>query len=439
LSEGNGFITGILNQLLRKSEFIKNTSKLAGATVIAQFIPFLAIPLLARIYTPAEFGWFGVYYALANIISVVATGRYELAILLPDNRRKVNHITRLAESLTLATGLLVFLVTLFFHPSVSRVLSVEPVAAILMLLPLSITCMALLQVYAYRHNREKNYTIISSGKIIYSIVLAASQIGLGYLGFTTAGLIFGSVIAVGVHALTLRLWRREVFREPEPLSLPLMKELASTYSDFPKHNAPHSMTSAISVQVPVMLINRFLSEAIAGLYHMAFRIVQAPVILITGSIGQVYSQTVSEMYRSGGDIHRFTRRLYVVLSMLSFFPFALLTVWGAEIFTFILGEQWTEAGRYAQIFAPAFFLVFIVSPTIYLTALLNKQKEAFRFELVFILLRLGGLSWGLYLGDPVVAVAGYSGATVLMMIFYLIWLLKITRQASALNKDERLM
>jgi lipopolysaccharide exporter len=427
LNELRGLFTSITDQLVRKSDFFKNTTKLAGGTGIAQAIPFLVLPLLSRLYTPAEFGWFGVYYAIAQVISVFITGRYELSILLPDTKREANHLARLAELLTLAAGGVSLLIVLLFHQQISTLFSIQPVATMLMLLPVSIISLALLQIYAYRHNRDKNYNIISSGKIIYSIVLAISQITLGYLGYTVSGLIIGSVIAVLAHALILRLWRASIFREDVAYSRQLMKELGTTYIDFPRHNAPHALANSISVQIPIILINRFLTEAIAGLYFMAFRIVQAPVILISSSIGQVYSQTVSEMYRSGGNIYSFTVKIYAVLTLISFVPFTILALWGPEIFTFVLGSDWTEAGRYARIFSPAFFLVFIVSPTIFLTALLNKQKKAFQFELIFIVIRIGALSLGIWLGDAIIAIAGYSAATMVMMLLYIRWLLKLTK------------
>jgi lipopolysaccharide exporter len=435
LNELKGLFTSIIDQLVRKSDFVKNTTKLAGGTGIAQFIPFLALPLLSRLYAPAEFGWFGVYYAIALVISVFITGRYELAILLPGTKREANHLARLAEFLTLGAGIVSLIIVLLFHQQIATLFSVQPIASMLMLLPFSIISLALLQVYSYRHNRDKNYTIISSGKIIYSIVLVITQVSLGYLGYTVSGLIIGSVLAVLTHALILRLWKASIFREDVAFSRPLMKELGTTYSDFPRHNAPHALANSVSVQIPIILINRFLTEATAGLYFMAFRIVQAPVILISSSIGQVYSQTVSEMYRSGGNIYSFTVKIYGVLTLISFVPFTVLALWGPEIFTFVLGSDWTEAGRYAQIFSPAFFLIFIVSPTVFLTALLNQQKKAFHIELFFIVVRLGALSVGIWLGDAVIAIAGYSAATMVMMLYYIRWLLKLTKNIPQNNQQ----
>jgi O-antigen/teichoic acid export membrane protein len=73
----------LLTKLKPKSEFAKNVLTLMTGTTIAQAIPIAISPILTRIYTPEDFGVFALYMSLASIISVVATGRYELAIMLP--------------------------------------------------------------------------------------------------------------------------------------------------------------------------------------------------------------------------------------------------------------------------------------------------------------------------------------------------------------------
>ena len=64
-------------------------------TTIAQAIPIAISPILTRIYTPEDFGVFALYMAIAAIISVVSTGRYEMAIMLPKRNEDVNAIVKL--------------------------------------------------------------------------------------------------------------------------------------------------------------------------------------------------------------------------------------------------------------------------------------------------------------------------------------------------------
>ena len=51
---------------------------------LAQAIALAVSPLLTRLYAPGQFGLFALYLSVVALLAVVATGRYELAIVLPE-------------------------------------------------------------------------------------------------------------------------------------------------------------------------------------------------------------------------------------------------------------------------------------------------------------------------------------------------------------------
>ena len=73
----------MIRKILPKGEFSRNVLTLMTGTSIAQAIPIAISPILTRIYTPEDFGVFALYMAIATVVSVIATGRYETAIMLP--------------------------------------------------------------------------------------------------------------------------------------------------------------------------------------------------------------------------------------------------------------------------------------------------------------------------------------------------------------------
>ena len=68
------------------SKIQKNIATLVTGTMIAQAIPIAISPILTRLYTPAEFGSFALYMSIVSILVVIATARYELAIVLPKKK-----------------------------------------------------------------------------------------------------------------------------------------------------------------------------------------------------------------------------------------------------------------------------------------------------------------------------------------------------------------
>jgi O-antigen/teichoic acid export membrane protein len=51
---------------------------------LGQAITVLVSPILTRLYTPEDFGVFGVYASILGIVTVVASLRYEYALPLPE-------------------------------------------------------------------------------------------------------------------------------------------------------------------------------------------------------------------------------------------------------------------------------------------------------------------------------------------------------------------
>jgi hypothetical protein len=87
-------------------------------------------------------------------------------------------------------------------------------------------------------------------------------------------------------------------------------------------------------------------------------------------------------------------KTFKALLVSSILPFAILIIFGADIFALAFGEKWRGAGEYSQILGVMFFFRFTVSPLTYVFYVANKQRLDFYLHLLFII--VGFLS--LYLG-----------------------------------------
>lgn len=61
---------------------------LATGTAVGQVISFALMPIITRLYTPADYGVFGVFTALVTILGSVVGLKFEAAILLPPRTRR---------------------------------------------------------------------------------------------------------------------------------------------------------------------------------------------------------------------------------------------------------------------------------------------------------------------------------------------------------------
>jgi O-antigen/teichoic acid export membrane protein len=147
----------MLKQLKKKlsSEFARNSLTIFTGNVIAQAIPFLAEPVLARLYTPEDFAVLAVYLSVANLFSIIATARYELAIMLPKEDRKAANVLGLSVLISFAVSFISFLIVLFFNSNICRILHNEDVSIYLYLVPLSVLSVSWYQIFNYWNSRKK--------------------------------------------------------------------------------------------------------------------------------------------------------------------------------------------------------------------------------------------------------------------------------------------
>src|SRR5271170_6511034 len=92
LMNANGFIA----RWLPEAGFARSVSILAGGTAVAQALAIAASPVLTRLYKPSDFGELQIFISLMGLALVAASGRYEVALLLPEDEQSSIDILGLA-------------------------------------------------------------------------------------------------------------------------------------------------------------------------------------------------------------------------------------------------------------------------------------------------------------------------------------------------------
>ena len=88
-------------------------------------------------------------------------------------------------------------------------------------------------------------------------------------------------------------------------------------------------------------------------------------------------------------------------------------IFAPEIFGFIFGEKWIEAGRYAQIILPWIFMVSLVMPLSFIPDLYKKQRVAMIIDGIRLIARLAGLMVGVVMENVYIGLGLYSGMSTL--------------------------
>ena len=97
--------------------------------------------------------------------------------------------------------------------------------------------------------------------------------------------------------------------------------------------------------------------------------------------------------------------------------FSVIIFFGGDIFAFFFGNQWREAGVYAQILSGMFLLRFVVSPMSYVLIIASRQKLDFVLHIVVLL----GV-WGVYKAAAIYQQTPYAFLTAFTIFYSIIYI-----------------
>jgi len=349
-----------LKRFFQKSEFGRNVVTLMTGTAIAQAIPIAVSPILTRLYSPSDFGVFAVYMAVTAVLSVIATGRYEQVVMLPQKDEDAANVVVLSLIVSTLFSLILLLIVVIWNSPITALLGNSEISGWLYLIPFSVLSMGAYNTFTYWLNRKKCFRAMSANRIMQGSVTASGQVFGGFWKTGPIGLIVSYVVG-WIPAIYFAA--RSYNYKDYPISVSSVIAHAKLYKNYPVFSAPGALLDCASVQAPVFFLTKGYETATVGFFSLAMRVLAAPASIISTSIGQVFFQKISALIHTDrekipAEVLNTAKKLTVIAALI-FLPFI---IFGGDIFGFIFGEKWRIAGDYLIILAPALFVRFIGSP-----------------------------------------------------------------------------
>lgn len=376
-----------LQRFKPKSAFARGVGVLVGGTAGAQALMVLAAPVLTRLYSPEDFGLLAVFTAILALLAVIAAGRYELAIPLPESDQDAANITVLGFVLVLLTSLLTFAVFLLWPQAIADALNAPSLAPYLWLIPFGVLFAATYEVFSKWAVRRKQFPTIARTRIVQALGTLGVQLGAYKLG--VAALLGGHAAGQGLGAsgLALSAFKRPEFRQ---CSLAGLRQQASRYRKFPLYSTWTALFNTASLQLAPIMFVAIYGAAVAGLYALTLRILSMPGSLIGNAVGSVFLSSAPAARRDG-TLKDLVEKLHARLAMAGALPLMVLLFFGPDLFELVFGAEWRKAGVYAQWMAPWIYLQFQWSPLSMLASVLELQSQALVAQLLTFGLRFGSL------------------------------------------------
>lgn len=404
---------------IQANEFGRKVLILMSGTALGQMAAALLSPVLTRLYSPEDFGKLSILMMVVAVLSVFTTLSFEFAIPVPPKDGDARALVGLALSLTISVSAVVAVVIVSF-PQLLNALHLDSTLETL-LIPISLAFAGGFAILNYWSIRQSAFHAISISKGVLGFSIVGIQILLGLvLANTSWGLLAGYVLGQFV-ALTCLFLLSKARPNFAALSLQGLYNTATQYRRFALVGTPAELTNRIGAQAPIFLIAQFYTPVEVGWLALTNRILQAPVMLISQSVAQAYTNEFSKLLREsdyGKMLPLFWRITHsqLIIAVVLFLPIGLISPF---IFPTLFGSEWAVSGWFAAALAAAFAIQYVANCTGDTPYLIERQDLQMAREVVRLVL-IGGTLWfiGSSGGSIYNAIVGLSIA---LGSFYLVY------------------
>lgn len=410
----------------RKSSFADDVLKLVTGTTFAQLLAILAAPVLTRLYAPDAFGILALFTSITDILGVIACMRYELSIMLPEKDEEAANLLGASMAFVILVSLLTVPLVWWGKDPVIRWLNAPGLAPYLWLVPVMVFIHGVFLALNYWNSRTKHFGRLSIARVTSSLTTVMGKLGVGFMGYATAGTMIGATVAgqaVATSVLGGQIWRDDRKMFFKSIRWKEMRKGIVRHKKFPLLSSWSAFMNTTSSHLPPLMLAMFFSPVVVGFFALGHRLLSMPMSFIGSAIAQVFYQRASAA-KYDGTYDSIVRNAFTKLLTLGLFPILLVMIAGKDLFSFFFGSQWSEAGVYAQILAPWIMFQFISSPISTLFSVLEMQGQGLVFNSLLLATRIASLMVGGLLNSILIALMLYSITGSIMYFSICLFILK---------------
>ncbi|QQN39460.1 lipopolysaccharide biosynthesis protein [Acinetobacter sp. CS-2] len=367
--------------------------------LVGAIMTFIALPVLTRLYSVADFGAYGIALAVVSILSTVANLRLDQALLVAEEQDK--------KSLIFEGAVFSTVIAVMSSIVISVILNVEMAFAV----ATGVLANTLLQsVYNYQFAAHKEY-FCAGLNIFRSAIVVVVQLSLPLFMQISLVNSYNVSSILMIVAMLLYILKYQLYQ----VSWQAFKH----YKDFIYANTPHALLNSFSHNLPYYMVSHFVGVQAMGFYAIVERTLRVPINLISQTLRQFFIRKFKSP-----DSNKNALKASVLLSLVSLPLFAIFFILPESVYLWIFGSEWVGISTYFQILALGYWAVFCNPPSsAYLIAKRNSQV-LFKLQIVELMIKFA-LFAGLYVlcADKIYMLLAVPVALIIynFAILYVVW------------------
>lgn len=407
---------------------------LVGGNVMAQVIALLAYLALTRIFSPADYALFNIFYSYIEVLIILSTCKYELAIVVAEDETESAAVSRFALRLNTWVSMAMLTVVLVLYLLGCLPGAFSQLGVLSLLIPPMVYFSGTSRVYTALYNRVHRYQLIAASTTVNSAAGAFLKIIFGLLGMHRSGLPLGAVFGQAFANLLYRL-RLRTLHLPKVTREHCMTA-ARKHRNFPLYVASKDFINSLSSNLPFLWLALYFDKVEVGLFALALTFTFRPVNLLNTAFERVLYARTAEFVRDQKSIGKIIGSFLLYINLVAL-PVCVVGWFVAEpLFAFLFGGRWSGCGVYVQALLPWVYVMLSSTSLMFISNVFSTQRIEFYFYLVLLALRMAAIAVGILAGDFLLAIRLYATAGTLVAVSLLIWyLLQVRRYERQITRQ----
>jgi len=333
--------------------FLKDSSKVFVGISVQRVMSLVMIPVIARLFGPADYGIFNVSAAACALISIIGGLSLETSIAVSSTKEIAAERTIGTALVGVTSGLIYGGIAYLVLPYLTKYYPAEILNALLVMIPivvpLSVISLSL-----------RNFLGFAGKFQFFAIADIVSPI-VNYIGLILSYLFlwqdYHSLIVAAIASYLVRIGIflyaavGDQLVTRSRLSLKSFK-LLNLIRHFSLFNLPSNFLNNANTQLPPIILSFVFSENIVGIYVMARKIIMIPTTISSNALGQVFYPKAAKEYRQTGRLDKITWQTFLFSSQLTLYPAVLTAAIAGSILPLLLGSRWNGIAVYIILLLP---------------------------------------------------------------------------------------
>lgn len=397
--------------LKKRGTYSNDLVFLGSSKSIGVLIGMALTPILTRIYSPEQYGEFAFFNAILQPLSLLATLHFPMAFVLPEKDEDFRKLFRGSFSISVFTATSLFILGVFLWSfDLSDRLGITFPSYWWLLLGPGVFLFAFTSLLTNWNIRLKTFRKAAPIGLISRVSIKGSSILFGYsFGAFSWGLLLGEFIGKILQStlLVIRIFRKELVRV---LSSGFRKnDLYFSFRKFwnyPRYILPGSLLNQFSGHLVVYSFMFAFSPEVIGSYTLAVGMLNVPVGVLTGTVEPILTKRIRELHYEGETerIRALGREYFSKVFWIGIIPVICLYLFGEPLFALLFGNEWILAGAYGAVIGWFVLYRTMSAPLKVIYRVFGREYMVLTLSRWVILARLLGLSIGIYLQEPFIAI-----------------------------------